>query len=44
MLDVLATKDVLCMIDTYFPFLTVVNIGNSSKTSAISFPLSPHPT
>jgi len=37
--EVLATKEVLCMIDTSLPFLTVVKVGNYYNTSAISFPL-----
>ena len=42
--EVLATKQVLCIIDSSFPFLIVFNSGKSDNTSAISFPLSPQPT
>lgn len=44
MLEVLATKQVLYMIDSSLLLMIVVNSGKSESTSAISLPLSPHPT
>jgi len=45
MLDVLATSVVRFIMDSSLPSGRVmVRVGNSARTSAISFPRSPHPT
>jgi len=45
MLLVFATRVVLCMMPSSLPSgRVIVSWGKSIKTSAISFPLSPHPT
>jgi len=44
MFEVLATRQVLCIILYFTPSLMIESSGKSLSTSAISFPLSPQPT